>query len=123
MNKIPSPRRDLDILDGYHSPQLDVSVRLNTNESPFPLPETFTEELEFEIKNLELNRYPNRSASELCLAIAERELLKENEVFVANGSNEVIQSICLAFGGPERSALIFEPTYAMHSQIAKITGT
>ena len=123
MNKIPSPRRGLDILDGYHSPQLDVSVRLNTNESPFPLPETFTEELEFEIKNLELNRYPNRSASELCLAIAERELLKENEVFVANGSNEVIQSICLAFGGPERSALIFEPTYAMHSQIAKITGT
>ena len=123
MNKIPSPRRDLDILDGYHSPQLDVSVRLNTNESPFPLPEAFTEELEFEIKNLELNRYPNRSASELCLAIAERELLKENEVFVANGSNEVIQSICLAFGGPERSALIFEPTYAMHSQIAKITGT
>ena len=123
MNKIPSPRRGRDILDGYHSPQLDVSVRLNTNESPFPLPETFTEELEFEIKNLELNRYPNRSASELCLAIAERELLKENEVFVANGSNEVIQSICLAFGGPERSALIFEPTYAMHSQIAKITGT
>ena len=51
------------------------------------------------------------------------EVMVWSEVFVANGSNEVIQSICLAFGGNDRSALIFEPTYAMHSQIAKITGT
>ena len=123
LNKIPLTRRDLGVLEGYHSPQLDVPVRLNTNESPFPLPDTFTQEFESEIKNFDLNRYPNRSANELCTSIADKELLRGSEVFVANGSNEVIQSICLAFGGNDRSALIFEPTYAMHSQIAKITGT
>jgi len=123
MNKIPPAREDLDVLEGYHSPQLDVPVRLNTNEAPFRLPDAFIEDLESEIKKLDLNRYPSRSASELCASIAARELLKESEVFVANGSNEIIQSICLAYGGNERSALVFEPTYAMHSQIAKVAGT
>jgi len=123
MNKIPSTREDLDVIEGYFSPQLDVSVKLNTNEAPFPLPDTFIQELGSEINKLDLNRYPSRSASELCAAIAAKELLKESEVFVANGSNEIIQSICLAYGGNGRSALIFEPTYAMHSQIAKIVGT
>ena len=123
LNKIPSQREDLGVLEGYHSPQLEVSVRLNTNESPFPLPDAFTQEFGSAIEKLDLNRYPKRSASELCVSIADKEILKESEVFVANGSNEVIQSICLAFGGYGRSALIFEPTYAMHSQIAKITGT
>ena len=123
MSKIPSPREDLYVLEGYHSPQLDVPVRLNTNEAPFPPPDTFIQELESEIEKLDLNRYPSRSASELCASIAAKELLKESEVFVANGSNEIIQSICLAYGGNGRSALVFEPTYAMHSQIAKIAGT
>ena len=123
MNKIPSSRDDLEVLEGYFSPQLDVSVRLNTNEAPFSLPDTFIRELGSEINKLDLNRYPNRSASELCATIATKELLKESEVFVANGSNEIIQLICLAYGGNGRSALIFEPTYAMHSQIAKVTGT
>lgn len=123
MNKTPSPRDDLHSLDGYHSPQLDVQVKLNTNEAPFPLPSLFTQEVESEIGKFDLNRYPNRLASELCAAIAAKELLKESEVFVANGSNEIIQLICLAYGGNGRSALVFEPTYAMHSQISKITGT
>jgi len=123
MNKTPQPREDLDVLEGYHSPQLDVPVRLNTNEAPFPLPDSFIQELESEIRKLDLNRYPSRLASELCASIAAKELLKESEVFVANGSNEIIQSICLAYGGKERSALVFEPTYAMHSKIAKVAGT
>ena len=82
MNKIPLTRRDLGVLEGYHSPQLDVPVRLNTNESPFPLPDTFTQEFESEIKNFDLNRYPNRSANELCTSIADKELLRGSEVFV-----------------------------------------
>ena len=49
MNKTPQPREDLDVLEGYHSPQLDVPVRLNTNEAPFPLPDSFIQELESEI--------------------------------------------------------------------------
>ena len=46
-----------------------------------------------------------------------------DEVFCANGSNEVLQSLLLAYGGPGRRALVFEPTYALHSHIARITGT
>ena len=123
MSKKPLVRDDLNILKGYHSPQLDVPVKLNTNESPFSLPDGFLEELSSALEKLDLNRYPKRDANELCLSIAERESLNENQVFAANGSNEIIQSIFLAFGGHNRSVLIFEPTYAMHSQIAKITGT
>ena len=44
-------------------------------------------------------------------------------MFCANGSNEVLQCLLLAFGGPGRRALVFEPTYALHSHIARITGT
>src|SRR6202012_5661243 len=46
-----------------------------------------------------------------------------DEVFCANGSNEVLQSLLLAYGGPGRRALVFEPTYALHSHIARIAGT
>ena len=122
-NKKPMSRDDLTVLEGYHSPQFEVPVKLNTNESPFPLPKNFKKEFNSEIKKLDLNRYPQREANELCISIAEKEALNINQVFAANGSNEIIQSIFLAFGGNGRSVLIFEPTYAMHSQIAKITGT
>ena len=60
---------------------------------------------------------------ELRRAIGEVHGVGPEQVLAANGSNEVIQALCLAFGGPERSAAVFRPTYLMHSHIARITGT
>jgi histidinol-phosphate aminotransferase len=108
---------------GYHSPQVDVDVRLNTNESPLPPPAEFTEELVAEIAGIQWHRYPDRGASALRAAIADHHGVDAPMVLAANGSNEVLQTVLLAYGGAGRAALTFEPTYAMHGQIARTTGT
>jgi len=118
-----APRDDLALMDGYHSPQLDVAVRLNTNESPYGPPEAWVDELAGALGDVAWNRYPDREATALREALAGHHGTTPDRVFVANGSNEVLQSVLLAYGGPGRTAVTFEPTYAMHSQIAKVTGT
>ncbi len=117
------PRAGLAGLEGYHSPQVDVAVRLNTNESPEPPPAAWRQALADEISRIEWQRYPDRQATRLRAAIAERHGVDPACVFAANGSNEVIQSLCLAYGGPGRTAAVFEPTYRLHSHIATLTGT
>ncbi len=119
----PDCRADLALRDGYHSPQVDVAVRLNTNESPYPPPEGWRRDLASAIDAVEFNRYPDRAATELREALALLHRVRPDQVFVANGSNEVLQSLCLAYGGPGRKAAVYEPTYALHSHIAHITST
>lgn len=107
---------------GYHSPQLDVAVRLNTNESPEPPPAAYTEELAAAVAGLhDLNRYPDREALALRRALGERHGVGPEQVWCANGSNEVLQSLLVAYGGPAREVLVFEPTYALHGHIARLT--
>lgn len=120
---MPEVRADLTLFRGYHSPQVKVDVRLNTNESPINPPKDFIEELAYEIKSLELNRYPDRTAKKLREALADFHNVAPNEIFIANGSNEVISTVLQTYGGPGRSAMTFEPTYAMYSQLAKVTST
>jgi histidinol-phosphate aminotransferase len=119
----PKVRDDLSVLEGYHSPQVDVRVRLNTNESPYPPPDAWRAALLEELAGVPFNRYPDREATALRAAIGELYGVAADHVLAANGSNEVIQSICLAYGGHGRSAAIFQPSYLMHSQIARTTGT
>ncbi len=125
----PRVREDLALVGGYHSPQVDVEVRLNTNEAPEPPPPEFTEALARRLADIEWNRYPDRGVAELRGAIAALESpvvnggLTADRVLAFNGSNEALQSICLAYGGAGRTAVTFEPTYALHSHIARVTGT
>lgn len=135
----PRVRDDIALMDGYHSPQLDVQVRLNTNEAPEPPPEEFAAELAEVISSIDWHRYPDRSALELREGIAALESAgldpggfepasTENrfsaaDVLAANGSNEVLQAVCLAYGGGGRRVATFEPTYALHAHIARVCGT
>jgi histidinol-phosphate aminotransferase len=118
-----APRDSVALLDGYHSPQLDVDVRLNTNESPVPPPPGFVDALAAEAAAVQWHRYPDRAATELRTRIGELHDVGPEQVFVANGSNEVLQTLSLTYGGPGRSVAVFEPTYALHAHIARITGT
>jgi histidinol-phosphate aminotransferase len=116
-------REDLSAIPPYRAPQLEAPIRLNTNESPWPPPEGFAKDLAARIAALDLNRYPDREARALREGLGARHEWPADGVWVANGSNEIIQTILLTFGGAGRPALLFEPTYAMHSHIARVTGT
>ncbi len=118
----PSVRPDLAALEGYHSPQVDVEVRLNTNEAPGPPPPGFSEAVAAAARSVEWHRYPDRAATELRTAIGALHDVPVAQVFCANGSNEVLQTILLTFAGPGRKVLTFEPTYALHTHLARITG-
>lgn len=117
------PRDDVALMEGYHSPQVEVDVRLNTNEAPEPPPPAFTAALVERLGAVEWHRYPDRAAAGLRAKLAAHHGVDPASVFVANGSNEVLQTLCLAYGGPGRSVAVFEPTYALHSHIARITAT
>jgi histidinol-phosphate aminotransferase len=115
-------RDDLRALEGYHSPQLSVAVRLNTNESPEPPPSAWRDALAAELSRIDWHRYPDRSAHELREAIAALHGVATEQVFAANGSNEVLQTVLLTFAGPGRTVATFEPSYQLHAHIARLTG-
>ena len=116
-------RDDLAEVEGYHSPQVSVDVRLNTNESPYPPPPAWREAFLEELATVPFHRYPDRGARALREAIADLHGVAPEQVLAGNGSNEVIQALCLAYGGSGRTVAVFEPTYALHSHIPRITGT
>ncbi|MEO6629535.1 MAG: histidinol-phosphate transaminase [Aquihabitans sp.] len=118
-----TPRADVALMAGYHSPQVAVDVRLNTNESPVPPPAGFLRALAERVATVDWHRYPDRGAKELRTRIGALHGVGPEQVFVANGSNEVLQTLSLTYGGPGRSVAVFEPTYALHAHIARITGT
>jgi histidinol-phosphate aminotransferase len=116
-------RTDLDGVAPYVSPQRPARYRMNTNESPYAPPRSLVDEVAAEIKDVALNRYPNRDATDLYSAISDHVSWPAGGLWVANGSNEVLLHLFLAFGGAGRSALTFEPTYSLHSLIPRIAAT
>ncbi|MDQ1510339.1 MAG: histidinol-phosphate aminotransferase, partial [Actinomycetota bacterium] len=117
------PRDDLRSLDGYHSPQVDVRIRLNTNESPYAPPDAFVARYTEALRNVAWHRYPDRAARGLRDALGSSLGQPSARLLCANGSNEVLQTVLLTYGGAGRRAVIFEPTYALHAHIAEITNT
>jgi histidinol-phosphate aminotransferase len=120
-------REDLRGLSAYGAPQLDVAIRLNTNENPYAPPADLIAELREAVTAAatSMNRYPDREALELRAALATYlgHGLDASQVWAANGSNEVLQQVLQAFGGTGRTALGFEPSYSMHRLISLVTGT
>jgi histidinol-phosphate aminotransferase len=121
----PRPRPDLEGLAPYSTSDSGVGrIFLHANENPYPLPASVMDEIVAATKELELNRYPS---AEVGVAIA-RELasyagVDPEWIWIGDGSNEVLLQSCLAYGGPGRTALLFEPTYRMHYRQARMAGT
>lgn len=120
-------RADLVGKTPYGAPQDPVPVSLNVNENTHPIPESIVEDIAEQLKAAvrSANRYPDREFTELRVSLASylgHGLAAEN-LWAANGSNEVLQQILQAFGGPGRSLLGFAPTYSMYPILAAGTGT
>jgi histidinol-phosphate aminotransferase len=115
----------------YGAPQLAVPVRLNTNENPHPPTQALVDDVAASVRDAasDLHRYPDRDAVSLRADLASYlqaqtgvELTTEN-LWAANGSNEILQQLLQAFGGPGRSAIGFVPSYSMHPIISDGTQT
>jgi histidinol-phosphate aminotransferase len=120
-------RPDLAGRTAYGAPQLDVAVRLNTNENPYPPSPGLVRAIGAAVAEVagSLNRYPDRDAIALRedLAAYLGHGLSAQQLWAANGSNEIIQQLLQAFGGPGRTVIGFEPSYSMHPIIAATTAT
>lgn len=131
MSNVLPLRRELIGAVPYGAPQVDVPVRLNTNENPYPPPPEVTEAAARVVRDVVagLNRYPDREASVLRADLAAYlsadtgVALGVENVWAANGSNEVMVQVLQAFGGPGRTAMAFTPTYSMYPEYARDTFT
>jgi histidinol-phosphate aminotransferase len=128
---VPPVRDDLVGIASYGAPQLDVPARLNVNENPFSLPEELARAIGAAVAEVAvtLNRYPDRDFEALraglasYLAAESGVRVPPDQVWAANGSNEVMHQLFLAFGGPGRLAITFDPTYSMYPEYARDTFT
>ncbi len=120
-------RDDLRGAEPYGAPQLIVPVVLNVNENPYPPSEALRREMAEAVvrTGATMNRYPDREATGLRSALANYlgHGLAVNNIWAANGSNEVMTHLLTAFGGPGRSVLTFTPTYSMYPEYARNTFT
>ena len=116
-------------LSPYGAPQVPAEAVLNTNENPFPISPALAKAIaaRVEIVATDLNRYPDRDATTLRAGLAafinalSKSAVTADNIWAANGSNEIIQSLFLAFG--EKGAIGFTPSYSMHPLIARVTQT
>jgi histidinol-phosphate aminotransferase len=118
-------RDDLRGKTPYGAPQEHVPIALNVNENTHAIPENVATDIVRAVAEavLGINRYPDREFTRLREALAGYLDVSPEQVWAANGSNEILQQVLQAFGGPGRSVLGFPPTYSMHSIIADGTGT
>ncbi len=116
-------REELRGIEPYGAPQLDVPVTLNVNENPYPPSEAVVADVAEAVADATrtLNRYPDREFTELRKALAEYlgHGVTPEQVWAANGSNEVMLQLLQAFGGPGRVAVSFAPTYSMYPEYAR----
>lgn len=120
-------RDDLKGAVPYGAPQDPVRYALNVNENTHPIPEAVARDIVEQLAHAVIgaNRYPDREFTALREAFADYlgHDLTADHIWAANGSNEIIQHVLQAFGGPGRRVLGFPPTYSMHPIIAAGTGT
>jgi len=124
-------RQDLRGKSPYGAPQLAVPVRLNTNENPHPPSKALVDDVVASAREaaVDLHRYPDRDAVALrtdlaaYLSVQTGVRLGVENLWAANGSNEILQQLLQAFGGPGRSAIGFVPSYSMHPIISDGTHT
>ncbi len=104
-------------LAAYHIDKTPVRIKLDAMENPFPLPESIRREIATVVRDIPINLYPDPSGTKLRKAIAKMWKLKAEQIVLGNGSDELIQAVIVAFGGP---VLIPSPTFAMYDITSRV---
>ncbi|OKL53198.1 histidinol-phosphate transaminase [Bowdeniella nasicola] len=124
-------RKDLSGCQPYGAPELEVTARLNVNENPYPPSDAVTESIAEAVRAAAAgaNRYPEREFPALRAALADYLAVESGvrldpeQIWAANGSNEVMLHLMQAFGGPRRAVVTANPTYSMYPEYARDTFT
>jgi histidinol-phosphate aminotransferase len=106
-------------LTAYHVDETPVRIKLDAMENPFPLPGSIRREMAGALRDAPVNLYPDPSAKAVKQAVAALWDMKPGQMVLGNGSDELIQAIILAFGGP---VLVPTPTFAMYDITSRALG-
>jgi len=115
-------KKDVRKLRAYEAPEIPCKVKLDAQENPYSLPENVRVKILKALKPVLLNRYPDPGAKELKKIIADRIGAKTENIMLGNGSDELIQAIIMAFGGPSKKVLYPVPTFSMYGIITRSLG-
>src|SRR5438445_218776 len=118
---LPRPRDSLAEATPYRTDTHEAEVRLQSNEwtEPTPLGRYLSPA---DLESAVINRYPDIAAAKLRTLLARRWGVTPEQVILGNGSNEVLLYTFLVFGGPDRTLLVFTPTYTMYARLGRLTG-
>jgi histidinol-phosphate aminotransferase len=105
----------------YEVPQINCPIKLDANENPYDLPADFKERIKKILDSIEFNRYPDPTCKDLRTVLSHRLRVRDDQILIGNGSDELIQSILLTFGGKKRRVIYPVPTFGMYKILAKIT--
>jgi histidinol-phosphate aminotransferase len=116
-------RPEIRDLSAYHVPDATGMVKLDAMENPYGWPDDMVNEWLEVLRQVSLNRYPDPAARQLTARLQEAmQVPPDMAVILGNGSDEIIQIICMALAQPGRVVLAPEPTFVMYRMIALFTG-
>ncbi len=123
MDRVIKPRAGLESIKAYDSPQPEAEIILNSNESPYNIPDELIIKIEEQVEKFDFNRYPDPGQFKLKEKISIANKVNENMISLGNGGDELLLHAMMAYGGPERTLLDFPPTFSVYNFGATITGT
>jgi len=118
-----APRSGLEALKPYSVEEIQWPIRLDANESPNDMPQSIKTKVIEKLAALSFNRYPEISALSLKTTIAAGFGLNAANVLIGNGSSEILEALCYAFGGAGRSIVYPSPSFSMYGIYAKLADS
>ena len=121
-------RPEIRALSAYHVPPAADYVKLDAMENPYHWPEAMVDEWLGLVKEIELNRYPDPSASALKDSLRKSMSVPDGaDILLGNGSDELIQMMLMALArkdskGQAQTVLSVEPSFVMYDMVATYTG-
>ncbi|HOU51629.1 MAG TPA: histidinol-phosphate transaminase [Smithella sp.] len=108
--------------NGYIAPEESGAIKLDSNENPFSIQEPLKRILLEKFLGIDFNRYPAAGSPALRERFARYYGVKKNMIMPGNGSDELIQILCMTFKGSIQGVLVPVPTFSMYKIIAVNTG-